>query len=81
MKFVNLTQHDRFRPLSGNKGNQRAGKHARGLSVEPVSVPPRGIRVINRADIPRRDQLGSVSVPSRGLRVINRMDKTKADLR
>ena len=55
MKFVNLNQHDRFRPLSGNKGNQRAGKHARGLSVEPVSVPSRGIRVINRMDKTKAD--------------------------
>ena len=44
-----------FRPLSGNKGNQQEEEHDKGGLKDNVSVPSRGIRVINRMDKTKAD--------------------------
>ena len=59
-----------FRPLSGNKGNQLK-IHALYLNLTVVSVPSRGIRVINSISALSIWDTRCVSVPSRGIRVIN----------
>ena len=50
------------------------------MPLDDVSVPSRGIRVINKETKMADEIMMIVSVPSRGIRVINCMDKTKSDL-